>query len=74
MENKTTKMKRLINNPDFVDLFIKDFIDNGIKHYVLTENIDSDSIRNELKARQILKKYIELVLDEQNKQDIMKGQ
>jgi UTP-glucose-1-phosphate uridylyltransferase len=66
-------MERLINNKDFVDLIIKDYIENGIKHYVLTENVDNDKIRDELKARKILKDYIELVLDEENKQNLMKG-
>jgi UTP-glucose-1-phosphate uridylyltransferase len=62
-----------MNNKDFVDLIITDFIENGIKHYVLTESVDNDKIRDELKARKILKDYIELVLDEQNKQNLMKG-
>jgi len=71
--SKTQKMKQLIQNPDFVELILEDFINNGIINLCLTEDVGSDKVKEELKARKILKDYIEQVLDEEDKQNLMKG-
>ena len=56
--DKSKRMLKLLDNPDFNDLFIEGFITQGIVNQVLQNRIDNSLTLDELKARQIVHKYI----------------
>jgi len=59
MENsKARKMLKLTDNPEFVELILEDFIKDGIHREVLSNNLDSSAVIDQLKARQTLHDYI----------------
>jgi len=59
-EMEAVQMGRLLKNNDFIDLFMNQFLRDDILSEVLNiGEIDSDGTRDQLKARVILKDYIE---------------
>jgi len=50
--------QRLMNNEDFLELIMRSYIDDGIRDFVLDDNVDHEGVRDELKARRILYLYI----------------
>jgi len=56
--NKANKMVKLLENEDFQELIINDFINNGSINNVIEQNLDNSKTIDELKARQILHKYL----------------
>ena len=55
---KSRKMSQLLENELFQELIIDDFIKGGILDNGLNQSLDSSYTIDELKARQILHKYI----------------
>jgi len=53
-EEKAQHLTKLYGNKSFQELILKEFIDQSILSIVLEENVDSDSVRDQLKARQII--------------------
>jgi len=56
--NKAAKMVKLIENDLFQELILKDFIEKGIIEISVNSNLDNTHTVDELKARQILHKYL----------------
>jgi hypothetical protein len=52
------KMVKLLENDLFQELIIENFIKGGILDNSLNQSLNSDATLDELKARQILHKYI----------------
>ena len=53
------RMKRLLNNEDFVFLFLENFLKKDIERIVLYDVLDNNDVITELKARQIFKQFID---------------
>ena len=53
------RLKNLINNEDFYKVFIEEFVENRTKHLVLNEDVDSEEVRNKLKAIKEFKDFID---------------
>ncbi len=51
-------MAKLLDNDDFNELIVQDFIKSGIFDNAINNNIDSSHTQDELKARQILHRYM----------------
>jgi len=51
-------VRRLYVNDDFQAIIVKEFIDNGVHKYCLNDNVDSEGVRDELKARKILNDFL----------------
>jgi len=64
LEEKALAVTRLYANKDFQELIIDEFITNGIHNLVLTDNVDSDSTRDQLKARRILYQFLYDIIQE----------
>jgi hypothetical protein len=64
---KAEAMTRLYDNKDFQELVLNDFINQGIVDITLQENIASDVVLDQLKARKILHKYFYDIIDEAEK-------
>ena len=56
--DKAQRMTRLLDNEDFQELILEDFIKGGILDQSINQSLDSTYTIDELKARQILHKYI----------------
>jgi len=56
--SKADKMVRLLEDEIFNELFIEGFIKDGIYQNVIENNLDNNKTNDELKARQILHRYI----------------
>ena len=54
VEEKAQHLTVLYGNKSFQELILKEFIDQDILGIVLKENVDSDGVRDQLKARQII--------------------
>jgi len=61
-----------MNNKDFQELVLKEFIEKGILTYTLEDNVDNESVRDELKARKILRDFLNYALDYDNIEQIKK--
>ena len=57
------RMKRLLNNEDFVFLFLENFLKKDIERIVLYDVLDNNDVITELKARQIFKQFIDNCLN-----------
>ena len=57
MNNKAEAAKRLMDNKDFQELILEDFIKAGVLTYTLQHNTRSEPILDELIARRILHEY-----------------
>ena len=68
----TKKTKRLLNNEDFQDIVLNGYIKDGLINLSLNENVDNQSVRDELKARRILNDYLKQCLDFDNIEKIRK--
>jgi hypothetical protein len=64
IDRKAELVKELYTHKGFQKLILEDFIDNGIHNLVMTENVDSEAIRDELKARRILYDYLYDIIQE----------
>jgi hypothetical protein len=64
---KAEAMTRLYDNKDFQELVLNDFINQGIVDITLQENIASEAVLDQLKARKILYKYFYDIIDEAEK-------
>ena len=58
IQDKGKKMAKLLENELFNELVIEDFIKSGIYESIIYGNIDSPNTQDQLKARQILHKYL----------------
>ena len=58
VKDKAQKMTKLLENEIFNEIIIEDFIKSGILENGINGNIDSPRTQDELKARQILHKYL----------------
>jgi len=52
-------IRHLLENEDFVNVFIEEYINNGIKHLVLNEDINDENVRIKLKAIKEFRDFIE---------------
>ena len=64
VDRKAELVKELYTHKGFQELILEDFIDNGIHSLVMTENVDSEAIRDALKARRILYDYLYDIIQE----------
>jgi len=55
---KADKMSKLLDNKDFNELIIEDFIKGGVLDMGINHSLDSSYTIDEIKARQILHKHI----------------
>jgi len=58
IQSKADKVTKLLDNEIFNEIIIDDFIKQGIYDNAINGNIDNPKTVDELKARQILHKYI----------------
>ena len=56
--DKSKKMLKLLDDPDFNELIVEDFITKGIVSQTLNNRLDNSITIDELKARQLLHKFI----------------
>ena len=59
-------MMKLLENDLFQELIIDDFIKGGILENALTQSLNSEFTLDELKARQILHKYLFGIIESHN--------
>ena len=52
-----------MGNQDFHDIIIERFIQRGIEIFTLEDNVDSEAVRDELKARRILYRFLYDIID-----------
>ena len=64
LEDKAIAVTKLYAIKEFQELIVEDFIDNGIHSLCLTENVSSEAIQDELKARRILNDYFYAIIQE----------
>ena len=58
LQDKAHKVTKLLENEIFNEIIIEDFIKGGIYDNAINNNIDSPNTVDQLKARQILHKYL----------------
>ena len=58
LEGLAKSVSRLYGNDDFKKVILREFVDNGIHRFVINDNVDSDKVRDELKARRILVDFL----------------
>ena len=58
VKDKAQKMTKLLEDEIFNEIIIEDFIKGGILENSINGNIDNSKTQDELKARQILHKYL----------------
>lgn len=63
MQEKKQMLITLMNSKEFKEIILKDFLDVSLKEVIYNNNIDNDNTRAEVKARQILRRYFENILD-----------
>lgn len=56
--DSSKKMIRLLENEDFIELILEGFINRGLKVNVIDGNLDNSLTVDQLKARQILHRYL----------------
>jgi hypothetical protein len=64
VEEKANAVTKLYANKEFQELILEEFINNSIHSMVLTENVDSEAVRDELKARRILNDFLYRIIEE----------
>ena len=52
-------IRHLLENEDFVNVFIEEYVNNGIKHLVLNEDVNDENVRIKLKAIKEFRDFIE---------------
>jgi len=62
-------LKNLLNNKGFQELIMDDFINGGILALALHDNVSSEAIQDQLKARKILFDYLYGII---NQSEIMR--
>jgi hypothetical protein len=63
-EERAMKLTRLYAVKEFQELILQEFIDQDILRLTLEDNVDSDSVRDQLKARSILNKYFYDIIEQ----------
>jgi uncharacterized membrane-anchored protein YjiN (DUF445 family) len=58
LQEKSKKVSKLLNNEIFNEIIIDDFIKSGILDNAINNSIDSVNTQDQLKARQILHRYL----------------
>ena len=58
LNKKSEAAKRLLENEDFMEIVMNDYVKDGILRHGIDGNLDNASTVDELKARQIFHKYI----------------
>ena len=58
LNKKSEAAKRLLENEDFMEIIMGDYVKDGIIRHSIDGNLDSPSTVDELKARQIFHRYI----------------
>ena len=56
--SRSKKMLKLLDNEDFQELILGAFINDGLKQNVIDGSLDSSATIDELKARQILHRFL----------------
>jgi len=56
-KEKSAAALRLIENEDFAELILKDFIKEGLIRYTIEDNVRSEAVQDELIARRIVHEY-----------------
>jgi hypothetical protein len=64
IEDKAKAVTKLYSNKEFQELILQEFIDQDILRLTLEDNVDSDSVRDQLKARSILNKYFYDIIEQ----------
>jgi hypothetical protein len=64
VEEKAEAVTKLYANNEFQRVILELFIDEGIHNLALTENVDSEAVRDELKARRILYDWLYAIIEE----------
>jgi len=64
LQEKAESVTKLYADKDFQELILATFIDEGIHNLVLTENVSSEAIQDELKARRILYDWLYAIIEE----------
>jgi len=64
VDEKAEAVTRLYANKDFQNVILRVFIDEGIHSIVMNENVDSEPIRDLLKARRILHEFLYGIIQE----------
>ena len=68
MQSKSKKIIKLLENDLFQELIIEDYVKGGIAENVLTQSLNADNTIDELKARQILHRYLFGIIERNNDQ------
>jgi len=63
MKTQTEMMEQLLQNDNFVKIFIEKYLGSDISDIVLTNDIKNQEVQNLLIARTVFKEYIEQLLD-----------
>ena len=58
LQSKAKKVAKLLEDEIFNEIIIEDFIKSGIFDNAINQSIDSPHTQDELKARQILHRYL----------------
>ena len=64
VEEKALHLTELYGNKSFQELILKEFIDQDILSIALNENVSSESVQDQLKARQILNSYMYAIISD----------
>lgn len=64
LEQKVKYINELYKTEAFQELILTEFITNGIQELVMTDNVDSKSVRAQLKARSILHQWMYGIIEE----------
>ena len=64
LENRAIAVTKLYANKEFQELILGVFIDEDIHRLVMTENVSSESIQDELKARKLLSDWLYAIIQE----------
>jgi hypothetical protein len=58
LQSKAHKVSKLLENEDFNEIIIEDFIKSGVLDNSINASLDSPNTIDQLKARQILHRYL----------------
>ena len=64
IEEKALHVTKLYANESFQKLILGIYIDEDIHSMVMQDNVDSEAIRNQLKARKVFSDYMYAIIEE----------
>lgn len=64
LQQKVKHINELYRNKAFQELILEEFITNGIQSLVMTDDVDNSVVRDELKARRIIHKWMYDIIEE----------